>query len=248
MKKSELWWSAMANSVASLDLYARVETLLHNEEAISSLYGSYLKVMDGLTFDTVLDVGCGSGGFLTLLEKVFSPSQLKGIDLSPVMVARARDRGMDAEAINLCEMKGQYDVITAVFDMVNYLDKQTLSSFMQCVAARLTPGGYFICDINTEYGFDEIASGSFTAEDESQYLVIDSIYEKGIYRSDFTCFEKRGTLYHREDEQIVQYFHTVEELTSAGDLTLLSHIPLILYGEESDKWLVVMQKGVANEI
>ena len=233
----------MSNSIDSRDLYARIEPLLHNEEAISSLYGSYLKVLDGLSFDAVLDVGCGSGAFLTLLEKVFSPVQLKGIDLSPVMVARAKERGLDAEAVNLCELKGHYDVITAVFDMVNYLDKPSLAAFMQCVAAHLHPGGIFVCDINTEYGFDEIASGSFTAENDDEYLIIDSEYEEGVYRSYFTLFEKKGTRYSREDQQIVQYLHTPQEVAAAGDLVLQSQLPLSLYGEQSDKTLLVIQKG-----
>lgn len=234
----------MANSVDSLDLYARIEPLLHNGEAISSLYGNYLKVLDGLAFDSLLDVGCGSGAFLSLLAGVFPSVTLKGIDLSPVMVARARSRGIDAQTKDLCELESEYDLITAVFDMVNYLDKQALASFMQCVAARLSPGGYFVCDINTEYGFDEIASGSFTAEDETQFLVIDSSYEEGLYHSEFTLFEKRGTLYHREDEQITQYLHAPEALASAGGLSLLAHTPLSLYADESDKSLLVMQKSL----
>lgn len=233
----------MPNTVASLDLYARVEGLLHNEEAISSLYGSYLKVLDGLVFDSLLDVGCGSGGFLTLVKSLFAPRDLKGIDLSPVMTARTAKRGIEAEAIDLCTLDTRYEVITAVFDMVNYLDAASLSSFMQCVCERLHTGGYFICDINTEYGFDEIASGSFTAEDETQYLVIDSSYEAGVYRSDFTRFEKREDgCYHREDQQIIQYLHTPQELTSAGGLLLKSSEALSLYGEESDKLLLVLQK------
>lgn len=233
----------MPNSVASLDLYARVEPLLHNEEAIASLYGSYLKVLDGLRFDSLLDVGCGSGGFLALVEKLFDPKVLKGIDLSPVMVARTSKRGLEAEAVDLCAMDTRYDVITAVFDMVNYLDTQALSTFMQCVSERLHVGGCFICDVNTEYGFDEIASGSFTAEDASQYLVIDSDYEAGVYRSDFTRFEKgEQGCYHREDQRIIQYLHTPHELASAGGLMLRNTEALSLYGEKSDKMLLVLQK------
>ena len=233
----------MANSVASLDLYARVEALLHNDEAIASLYGSYLKVLDGLRFDSLLDVGCGSGGFLTLVKKLFDPKVLKGIDLSPVMVARTAKRGLEAEAVDLCAMDTRYDVITAVFDMVNYLDTQALSSFMQCVSERLEAGGCFVCDINTEYGFDEIASGSFTAEDETQYLVIDSHYEAGVYYSDFTHFEKAEQgCYHREDQRIMQYLHTPQELASAGGLLLKRTEALSLYGGESDKILLILQK------
>jgi len=246
MRRSELWWRAVDNSVASLDLYAKVEEMLENEEAISALYGSYLKILDTLTFDSLLDVGCGSGGFLTLIQKVFAPSRLKGIDLSPLMAARTAARGIETEAIDLCAVQEQFEVITAVFDMVNYLDTEGLRQFMQCISDRLVPGGYFLCDINSEYGFAEIASGSFTAEDEKQFLVIDSEYEEGCYRSLFTLFEKEGTLYRRSEEQITQYLHTVQEVVSAGRLTLLSKVPLALYGEESDKWLIIMQKGVVR--
>jgi len=232
----------MANKTEALDLYAKIEGLLENEEAIGSLYGTYLKTLDTLPFDSLLDVGCGSGGFLELIQRIFAPAELKGIDLSSLMVARTAARGIKAEAIDLCAVQGQFEVITAVFDMVNYLDKKGLQRFMQCVAQRLTEGGYFLCDINSEYGFSEIASGSFTAEDEDQFLIIDSDYEKGLYRSTFTLFEKEGRCYRRSDAQITQHYHTAEQIASAGGLTLVSDTPISLYSEVSDKHFLLLQK------
>jgi len=232
----------MSNSTEALDLYAKIEGMLENEVAISDLYGSYLKALDGIPFVSLLDVGCGSGGFLELIHHVFAPKQLKGIDLSPIMVARTKDRGMDAQAIDLCEVEGQFKVITAVFDMVNYLDKTALSRFMHCIRDRLAPGGYFVCDINSEYGFSEIASGSFTAEDEDQFLVIDSEYDEGMYHSHFTLFERKDTLYSRSDEQITQYYHTAEQIAEAGGLLLVSDTPIALYSEAYDKHFLLLQK------
>ena len=233
----------MSNNPDALDLYAHIEDMLQNYEASDKLYSAYFEILDELKFDSLLDVGCGSGAFLSMLSKLYPQSYLKGIDLSDVMVERTLERGIEAQAVDLCNLDGKFDVITAVFDMVNYLDAASLSSFMQCVCERLHTGGYFICDINTEYGFDEIASGSFTAEDETQYLVIDSSYEAGVYRSDFTRFEKREDgCYHREDQQIIQYLHTPQEMISAGGLLLKSSEALSLYGEESDKLLLVLQK------
>ncbi len=236
----------MPNNTQALDLYAKIEGMLENEEAISELYSLYLKTLDTLSFDTLLDVGCGSGGFLALIQRVFDPQILKGIDLSPLMVARTQERGVEAEAIDLCDLEGSYEVITAVFDMVNYLDREGLDRFMQCISERLTEGGYFLCDINSEYGFSEIATGSFTAKDERQFLVIDSVYEEGIYRSDFTLFEKEGACYRRSDEQIIQHYHAPASLAEAGGLTLVSDTPVTLYGEESDKHFLVLKKGVIS--
>jgi len=233
----------MANKTQALDLYAKIENLLENEEAITELYSIYLKTLDSLSFDSLLDVGCGSGGFLALVDQLFSPSQLKGIDLSPLMVERTLARGIEAESVDLCEIKGDYEVITAVFDMVNYLDDKGLQRFMQCICSRLSEGGYFLCDINSTYGFAEVASGSFTAEDEEQFLVIDSEYEEGVYRSDFTLFEKKGDLYARSDAQITQYYHDPVSVAEAGGLTLIEDIPIALYGEESDKHFLVLKKG-----
>ncbi len=232
----------MPNKTEALDLYAKIEGMLENEEAIGTLYGTYLKALDGISFDSLLDVGCGSGGFLELIGRLFAPAQLKGIDLSPLMVARTVARGIEAEAIDLCQLEGQYDVITAVFDMVNYLDGKGLTRFMQCIHERLTDGGYFICDINSLYGFAEVASGSFTAEDGEKFLVIDSEYEEGVYRSCFTLFEKRGECYHRSDEEITQYHHTPEAVALAGDLHLLSDTSITLYAQESDKHFLLYQK------
>jgi len=233
----------MSNKTQALDLYAKIEGMLENEEAISELYSLYLKTLDRLSFETLLDVGCGSGGFLALVQRVFDPSILKGIDLSPLMVARTEERGIEAEVIDLCDERRQYDVITAVFDMVNYLDADGMRRFMACVSKRLNRGGYFLCDINTEYGFAEVATGSFTAEDERQFLVIDSEYDAGVYRSDFTLFEREGSCYRRSDEQIVQHYHTPASLAEAGGLELLESTSVCLYAEESDKYFLLFQKG-----
>jgi len=233
----------MSNNTQALDLYAKIEGMLENEEAITELYSTYLKTLDTLSFDSLLDVGCGSGGFLELIGRVFTPSQLKGIDLSPLMVERTLERGIEAEAIDLCKLEGRYDVITAVFDMVNYLDSESLRGFMQCIHDRLCGGGYFICDINSEYGFSEVASGSFTAEDEKQFLVIDSEYEEGVYHSYFTLFEKENSLYRRSDEQITQHYHTAGSIAEAGDMILVNDMSIALYGEESDKHFLVLKKG-----
>jgi SAM-dependent methyltransferase len=41
-------------------------------------------------YETILDIGCGSGAALTLLDRRFAPTRLVGVDPDPEMIARAR--------------------------------------------------------------------------------------------------------------------------------------------------------------
>jgi len=234
----------MANTTDSLDLYAKVEDMLENTEAIETLYCLYYDTLSQLSFDTLLDVGCGSGTYLQQLHKHFPHVKAKGIDLSGVMVERARAKGVDAEAIDLCELDGKFDVITAVFDMMNYLPPKALSGFFHCIREHLNEGGCFIFDINTLYGFENVAVGAYIVEDEARFLAIDSDFEADRYEAVFTLFEKEPTdHYTRSTQRIEQFYHTVEALEKRSGMTLVLVNEVSLYDfEEADKFLVILKK------
>ena len=234
----------MANNTAnSLDLYAKVEDLLGVKEVAPRLYAHYLLFLNTIDFDTLLDVGCGSGDFLVQMQQALELPQVKGIDLSPVMVSRTVEIGLDAECINLCELNGKYDVITAVFDMLNYLTPQALKSFLICVNEHLNDGGVFLCDINTLYGFENVAVGSFIVDDDERFLTVDSDYEEGEYISEFTLFEKENGCFKKSQETIRQYYHTVDDLVKYSGFELVVSDEVNLYElEESDKKFVVLKK------
>ncbi|MCB4747722.1 MAG: class I SAM-dependent methyltransferase [Sulfurovum sp.] len=232
----------MANTIDSLDLYAKVEDLLENSEAIEKLYGYYYDILSQLSFSSLLDIGCGSGTYLTKLQKKFPHIKAKGIDLSPVMVERAKAKGVDAEATDLCMVEGKYDVITAVFDMINYLPAKALESFFFYVGEHLNKGGFFIFDINTLYGFENVAVGALITEDKERFLAIDSNFEAGEYRADFTLFEQKGNCFVKEKNQIKQYFHSKDSLGAYSNMKLISVHQITLYIDEPDKLLLVFQK------
>ena len=235
----------MANTTESLDLYAKVEDLLENTEAIETLYGIYYEILNQLTFHSLLDVGCGSGAYLAQLQHHFPAVKAKGIDLSGVMVDRAKAKGIDAEAIDLCDMQGKFDVITAVFDMMNYLPDAALSGFFNCVKVHLHDGGYFIFDINTLYGFENVAVGAYIVEDEDRFLAIDSDFEEGEYVADFTLFEKEKETFRRSSERLRQYHHTVERLENASGMKCIADEALFLYdSDEADKRVLIFQKPI----
>jgi len=239
----------VANSTAdSLDLYAKVEDLLGVKEAAPSLYAHYLLFLNSVDFDTLLDVGCGSGDFLRQMHGALDIPQVKGVDLSPLMVSQTLAQGYDAQCIDLCDLEGQYDVITAVFDMLNYLDKAQLKRFLKCIFEHLNTGGVFLCDINTLYGFENVAVGAYIVDDETRFLTVDSEFEEGEYISEFTLFEKEGKeipgCFKKSKETIKQMYHRVEEIVQQSGLELVQSDEVDLYGfDEADKVFLVLKKG-----
>lgn len=235
----------MANTSSnSLDLYAKVEDILGVKEAAPSLYAHYLLFLNSIDFDSLLDVGCGSGDFLHQMQSALNIAKVKGIDLSPVMVSNTLEKGLEAECMNLCDVKSKYDVITAVFDMLNYLNSEEVKIFLACVKAQLTEGGLFLCDINTLYGFENVAVGSFIVDDKERFLTVDSDFIEGEYISEFTLFEKENEMFKKSQETIKQYYHSVENIVKYSGLELVTNDDVNLYElEEADKRFVVLRKA-----
>lgn len=227
----------------ALDLYAKVEDLLGVKEVAPKLYAHYFLTLNTLEFDSFLDVGCGSGDFLRQIKSAFHPEKLLGIDLSPQMVAMTQEQGIDAKSINLCLVEEKFDVITAVFDMLNYLDTTQLSSFLSCIEEHLNDGGYFLCDVNTLFGFEEVAVGAVSIDDDDRFVAIESDFSDGVYVSDFTLFEKEQECYKKSKETIEQYYYSVETLRSRlENMQLMNQDSVALYFDEADKVFLVFQK------
>ena len=62
------------------------------------------------------DLGCGDGRVTVLLNDVFQPVGLRGFDVSPALVRKARTRGVDAEILDLdCDMpRGELAILWGV--------------------------------------------------------------------------------------------------------------------------------------
>jgi len=227
----------------SLDLYAKVEDLLGVKESATKLYAHYFLFLNTSNFTNLLDVGCGSGDFLTKMQSSLGIPEVKGIDLSPLMVEKSYKKALDVECIDICKLEGTYDVITAVFDMLNYLDTEALKRFLLCVREHLNVGGIFLCDINTLYGFENVAVGSFIVDDDTRFLTVDSDFEEGEYISEFTLFEKEGRTFKKSQETIKQYLHTIEDIVKYSGLELVTSDDVKLYDfDEADKVFLGLRK------
>ncbi|WP_281950605.1 class I SAM-dependent DNA methyltransferase [Nitrosophilus kaiyonis] len=225
----------------SLDLYAIIEPYLGFDEEKEFLHDIYLEKLKHLNAKKVLDIGCGSGSFLLKAKK--NGIDIEGIDLSKEMVKRALEKGVSAKAIDLCKLEKKYDAAVAIFDVLNYLDKKEIKRFLKCVDNVLVDGGYFICDINTLYGFKEVAQGVIAIDKEDRYIVLDAEFEKNILLTKIDYFEKVENCYKKYSGFIKQYYHEIDQLKEVKNLKIVDIDFVALYSDISDKAILIYKKG-----
>ncbi len=226
-----------------LELYAKIEPLLGFEAEAKQLYELYIEILSAWKPQRLIDIGCGSGEFLLLAKERLDPKRALGVDLSETMVSRAKERGLEAEARDICTLTERFEAATAVFDVLNYLDAEGLRRFMGCVERLLAPGGIFVADINTLHGFEEVSPGALVRESGESFLVLESLFEEGRLKTAIDFFREDGEgCYRRERDRIVQYYHTLETVADASGLELIQVYPVALYSDEADKEILLFQK------
>lgn len=225
----------------ALDLYAKIEPLIGFYDAYQKLYDEYITIMQKLNVTTLLDVGCGNGSFLEIL-KVHGYSTISGIELSPAMVEIAAEKGLDVSCKSLGELQETYSCITAVGDVLNYMDKKTLQIFLGDVLSRLSEGGCFIADINTRYGFEEVTAGSLIKSSEDYLLAIDAEFDGRVLETQIDYFTKVDGLYKREHGRISQYYHTSDILKKFFGKKAAVHQKINLFSDVPDKEIFVFKK------
>ena len=225
----------------NLDLYAKIEPLIGFEEAYEALYQIYLDLLSPYKINTILDVGCGNGNFLLYLQKRY---EAEGIDLSPRMVAIATQKGVKAANRQISSIKENFDAIVAVGDVLNYLRRDELKSFLIEVERILHSGGIFICDVNTLLGFEEVTAGSMSVDFGDQFLSIDSEYLDGILTTEMTLFEQiGGECFKKEQDTIFQFYHDKQTIEESTPLNLLKVQNLGMFSDEEDKTIFIFQKA-----
>jgi len=226
--------------MTNLDLYAKAEHLLGIEEATEALYDLYRSELDDYKVKTLLDVGCGRGGFM---ERMISDGvECKGVDLSSIMVSECKAKGLDAECIDAKEVSGKYDAIVSIFDVLNFMPKEELVTFLEAMAEKLNDDGIFIADINTLYGFSDVAEGTMSNDSGDEFLSVDAAFENNKLHTKFTLFEKNEDgRYTKYKDTIVQYFHKMQLFQKLKGLKLIDKQTFSLYDTE-DKTLLIFKK------
>ena len=194
-----------------LDLYAKIEPYLEFEEEIYTLHKEFLRFIMVNDLDNIIDIGCGQGYFLENL--MVNKKTAFGIDLSVEQIKACEERNLNAKVIDLADVKEKFDCATAIFDVLNYIPKEDLKSFITQVNIVLNQGAYFIFDVNSLFGFEEVAQGCITIDLEDKFISIDANFENNKLQTDITLFTKEnGGLFSKESDSIIQEYHTKEFL------------------------------------
>ncbi|MEA1914313.1 MAG: class I SAM-dependent methyltransferase [Campylobacterota bacterium] len=194
----------------SLDLYAKIEPYLDFSQEVHALHKVFLEHIMTKELDNILDVGCGQGNFLLNLK--LNNLHCLGIDLSQEQINICLEQNLPARCIDLCAVQERYDCLTAIFDVLNYIPSEHLKSFLHCAYDRLNDGGYFFFDVNTLFGFDEVAQGTLVMDTDDKFIAVDALYENSELETKITLFDKKDDTYVKEQSSIIQYYHSVELL------------------------------------
>lgn len=232
--------------MTNLDLYAKAEHLLGIEEASEALYNLYRSELEEHNIKTLLDIGCGRGGFMKMMQS--EGVTCKGIDLSAVMVEECKREGLDARCLDISQAEGKYDAIVAIFDVLNFLNQDELLKFLDEVSQRLNDDGVFIADVNTLHGFSNVADGCMSSESKDEFLVVDAVFENDELHTKLTLFLKENEekksegSYTKYQDTIVQYFHKIRFFEKLKNLTLMDKQTFSLY-DTKDKTLLIFKKS-----
>ena len=195
-----------------LDLYAKVEPYLDFEEEVYTLHREFLRFVMVNELDNIIDIGCGQGYFLENLK--VNKKKYFGIDLSVEQIKVCQEKNLNAQAIALKDVKEKFDCATAIFDVLNYIPKNELKQFIKETSFVLNDGAYFIFDVNSLFGFEEVAQGCITIDVEDKFIAIDANFENNKLQTDITLFEKQENgLFSKESDSIIQEYYSKEFLT-----------------------------------
>lgn len=225
--------------MTSLDLYAKIEPLIGFYDEYNELYSSYLQLLFPLHVKSVLDIGCGNGKLLKILED--NGFDAFGIERSSEMVKVASGLGVKAEVKELSSLESHsFDCALAVGDVLNYIPDNELDMFFGDVAKVIKKDGYFLADINTLEGF-EVADGVMVKDFDDKFLSVEASFEDDILTTDIRYFEKVDTKYEKYSGQVLQYYHEKKLFENLKDFRLVASSPLSMFSDEDEKLLMLFQ-------
>jgi predicted TPR repeat methyltransferase len=228
----------------ALDLYGSIEEYLDFKEEVQSLYSKTLDLVLNYKCTNLIDIGCGQGDFCLLAQE--QGIKTFGVDLSSKQIELAKQKPIDVQCCDIKEVKGKFECATAVFDVLNYIPKRELEQFLKSTYTLLEDNGYFIFDINTLFGFEEIAQGTLTIDLKQKFIAIDANFESNTLFTDITTFSSSNGLYNKQSGTIEQFYHdetTFLKLFQKIGFELIEVQNVYLHNEEeADKQIYVIQK------
>lgn len=200
----------------------------------------------GFQGETLIELGCGTGNLTQILaQKV---DHIFALDLSEEMLSMAwnklGEKGIDNVSLS-CQNMVDFEAPKAqacvsLLDTFNYVSLEDLRKTFYRVWGHLEEGGIFAFDINSKYRlFEEIGNKTWLYETEQIFYTWESqIEEDKVYSwLSFFVLQDNG-LYKRIDEDQVQYYHSIDQVSKLLDevgFEKISFMDLDTEGELEDQ-------------
>lgn len=169
----------------------------------SEILTNYLK-NNNKKIKSILDLACGTGVFLDLIQKNFKAKNCVGLDLSKEMHKFAKNN-IKNENISFVlgdmtnfDLNQKFDLISCNYDAINHLIKfSDWKKMFKKVFIHLKKGGVFTFDFNTLYCFrlKQYQHSTYYCEYENFNHISQCNYKNGIFTFDDTIYikNKNGT-------------------------------------------------------
>ena len=192
--------SSNSKNVDNYDYLASIyDELLQDKDSLSL----WLKYIEEVRFDTVLELASGSGVMASILkEKGYT---VTASDISSKM-KDASVNNYDGEylILNMCDynLNKKYDLVLCICDSINYLLEEELDGFFNCAYNHLNYGGRLIFDMHSIKRLDE-----FKEQYIEEGYINDVAYQWSIQSDEFERIISEHFTFYLKDAMIQEH-HT----------------------------------------
>jgi len=171
-----------------------------------------------LNAQTVLEIACGTGAILKLMENDY---EVNGLDLSEDMLNIAKKKVRKGkfyhDDMTSFSLNKKFDVILCIYDSLNHLQKfEDWKKVFNNVAKHLNKDGLFIFDVNTLAKFNRLGNTSNDKIHEiGKDLIVDKTSTIGKNRIEFhtRIFENvKHNNYQLYEEKVVEVAFETERI------------------------------------
>ena len=208
----------------------------------------------GLTPQSLIDLGCGTGRMTRLLAQ--KGVDMIGVDLSAEMLSIAMtETPPDSGILWVCQDLRELDLYgtssgaVSTYDCLNHLTGDgDLRRFFQRLYYFLDPDGLLVFDVNTPYKHQKVlADHTFVYDTPDVYCVWQNQTEERTTQMTLDLFVSEDEGYIRYTERFSERAYTTEEITRAaeGRFTLTAIYDDLTFDEpkaDSERLIYVMKK------
>ena len=189
---------------------------------------------------TLLDLCCGTGTLTQLLAE--RGHEMIGVDMSPEMLSVAAEKAARSTCayapMFLCQEAAELDLYGTVdgafcsLDGINYLPPEDLPELLRRLHLFIEPGGKFAFDFHSPEHLRALDGGTFVDESDDVLCLWRGEFdgeENALYYG-MDIFRREGKLWHREEEEHMEYAHAPEALQALLEQAGFTDVRLIRDG------------------